>query len=256
MHQIKELIRRNQLSLFFILAYALSWWSAPFSQGQLIPHGPFFAALILLALTAGRAGLSALWRQMTHWRVPAWWYALAPALIVAYQGLAALVAWLLFPKDAAMLALPSAGLLLELLLLGGMWEEPGWTGYALPRLQQRFASHPQGELIASLVTGLFRAIWHVPLAVAGHIPWLDVFIFIMAFQLIISWIYNRTKGSVLVVMWFHLCSNVLGAIFNPLFTGSGRLVYQGLFFLLSSVVALLLTFAVNRGSQVQENAPA
>ena len=46
-----------QLALFFLLSYLLSWWSAPLMNGAIIPYGPMFAALIVLALAVGRPSL-------------------------------------------------------------------------------------------------------------------------------------------------------------------------------------------------------
>jgi uncharacterized protein len=137
---LRHILGRYPLTIFFLLAYALSWWSIPF--GGQIPHGPAVAAVLVLALTEGRRGLAALWRQFTHWRVAWYWYLAAPGIVVGYH-LVALILNLL--RDATLLE--SAALdggrvllaLLPLLVLGGQWEELGWCGYALPRLQQRFA---------------------------------------------------------------------------------------------------------------------
>ena len=56
---------------------------------------------------------------------------------------------------------------LPLLLLGGQWEEPGWMGYAQRRYQQRFV---KSVLMATLVVGILRVIWHTPLLAYGTIP--------------------------------------------------------------------------------------
>jgi hypothetical protein len=49
--------QKYELPLFFLLAYALSWMSVPFANGGLLPHGPTIAAVIVVALVAGRQGL-------------------------------------------------------------------------------------------------------------------------------------------------------------------------------------------------------
>jgi membrane protease YdiL (CAAX protease family) len=133
------------------------------------------------------------------------------------------------------------GVLLELLLLGGLWEEPGWSGYALPKLQQRFAGRSNGVLLATLVTGLIRSVWHLPLLVYGHIYWFDALVFSFAFQIMISWLFNRSGGSVLIVMVFHFASNVIGGgIMNPVFTGAAQASYYAWMVLLAWIIAYVI----------------
>jgi membrane protease YdiL (CAAX protease family) len=125
-----------------------------------------------------------------------------------------------------------------------MWEEPGWSGYALPTLQERFSGRPNGTLIATLGTGVVRAIWHLPLVIYGHIPWYDALFFTLAFQIMISWLFNGS-GSVLVVMVFHFASNISGAIMAPVFTGADRTSYYVLFVILAWVIALIILWRSN-----------
>jgi hypothetical protein len=124
-----------------------------------------------------------------------------------------------------------------------MWEEPGWTGFALPLLQSRYANSPYGLLLASLHLGVIRAVWHLPLVIYGAIPWYDAVFFAMAFQFLITWLFNRTGGSVLIVMLFHLTSNVVGGgIMVPLFSGSD----YARFYMLFIAMAWLLAFILSR----------
>lgn len=234
------MLSKYQLLIFFLLSYALSWWSAPFASGQILPHGPAVAAIIILGLTSGRVGLRTLWERITHWRVAWYWYLAGPALIVLYQVIAAVINVLLGATITKMPGIPSSSIFLELLLLGGLWEEPGWTGYALPKLQEQFSRLPNGKFVAALVLGAFRAIWHLPLFLSGNIPWFDVVIFEVAVQLIIAWLYNRSGGSVLVVMLFHFVSNLMGAAFISTFSGEERTAYYAIFMGLAALIAIVL----------------
>jgi uncharacterized protein len=239
----RQVLERYPLTTFFLLAYALSWWSIPF--GGQIPHGPALAAVLVLAATEGRLGLAGLWRQFTHWRVNWYWYLVAPGIVIAYQ-LVALVLNLTqgaTVADATPLGNGWWAVLLPLLLLGGQWEEPGWCGYALPRLQKRFAHLVYGPLIASLMLGVLRGVWHLPLLAYGFIPWYDVLFLSLAMQFIISWLYNRTQGSLPIVMLFHLTSNIAGAIMPLVFVGAGYTRYSMLFVALACLCALVIVGA-------------
>jgi membrane protease YdiL (CAAX protease family) len=130
-----------------------------------------------------------------------------------------------------------------LLIFGGEWEEPGWTGYALPALQKRYARVANGPLIATLILGIFRGVWHLPLVLAGAIPWYDaVLLTPLVFQPIISWLYNKTGGSVPVVIVFHYASNLLGGIGGQLFEGPAAEQLRILFYAFGFVAAMVIAW--------------
>jgi hypothetical protein len=249
MNTFRTAVNKHPLTAFVIAAYALSWWSIPFAAGGIIPHGPFLAAVIILALTRGRAGIRELFRRMTSWRGGWYWLLIAPGLVVAYLLLAFALNLILGATISDTSHLSSfAPSLLVLILLGGVWEEPGWTGYALPLLQDRYANRPYGLLLASLHMGAIRAAWHLPLMISGAIPWYDVVFFSMAFQFLITFLFNRTGGSVLIVMLFHLTSNVVGGgIMVPFFTGSDHDRFYQLFIAMAWLLAIPLAW-LNRWS--------
>jgi uncharacterized protein len=245
MNTLRNAANHHPLTIFFIAAYALSWWSIPFADGGLLPHGPFLAAIIVLALTKGKAGLGEFLRRITSWRGRWYWLLIGPGLVIAYLVLALGINLLLGASITNTSHLHSfAPTFLMLFLLGGMWEEPGWSGYALPMLQERFSNQPFGQLKASLLMGVLRAGWHIPLVISGAIPWYDVVFFAMAFQFIISWLFNRTHGNVLIVMLFHLTSNVVGGGFMvPLFSGSDHARYYQLFIAMAWLLAIPLAWS-------------
>jgi hypothetical protein len=244
MTTVRKFVNDHSLTIFVIAAYALSWWSIPFANGGILPHGPFLAAVIVLALTKGRDGLGEFLRRLVSWR--GGWHRLliGPGLVLAYLLLALGLNLLLgatITNTAHLGAFPQT--LLGLVLLGGVWEEPGWTGYALDMLQTRFAHQPFGQLKASLLMGLIRAGWHLPLVISGAIPWYDAVVFSMAFQFLISWLFNRTQGGVLIVMLFHLTSNVVGGgILVPLFSGPDQTRFYLLFIAMAWLLALPLAW--------------
>src|ERR687890_1280445 len=83
-----SLVKRYPIITFFVLAYALSWWGVIlYTINHDLPpvasFGPFLAALIVLAITHGRAGVLGLLRRMVRWRVAPVWYLVALGLPVA-----------------------------------------------------------------------------------------------------------------------------------------------------------------------------
>ena len=230
---------KHQVVLFFPLAYLVSWWSVPLIDGRIMAHGPAIAALIILAITAGRQGLSNFWHNLISRGAGWYWYVIAASIHLAYIGGAFLLS-LLFGGQAAnppSLSLATIGLLV---LLGGQWEEFGWTGYALPRLLKHYSSHPNDALKAVLIAGVFRSVWHLPLFLYGYIPWYDIAILSFALQILIAWLYIKTRGCTLVVIWFHFTSNIMGALMATVFTGADRTTFYALFVALAAAMALLV----------------
>lgn len=240
MKQLRNIFIQYPLVLFFLLTYLLSWWTVPVADGALFPYGPTLAAILVLAIGQGRRGLSQWWARLTQWRGGRW-YLIGPALI-AISVLGAFGLYFAFgPTSIAFPKLPVPAAWLELLLLGGLWEEPGWTGYALPKLQEKFSEHKNGMILATLTLGLLRAIWHLPLMVRGTLPWFDVFGYSFIMQILIAWLYYRSAGSVPVVMVFHYASNVLaGGIIHRSFAGSEKLALQLLFTICIGLIGLII----------------
>ncbi|HJQ80149.1 MAG TPA: CPBP family intramembrane glutamic endopeptidase [Lacipirellulaceae bacterium] len=213
---------RFALSWFFLLAFAwtwLCWWTlyaATLGYVTLpIPHehlatlgqfGPFAAALMVTTVTIGRSGVRELLLSLVRWRAHPRWpvisLLLLPATMIAAMviysfvkngslaGLQFRASWSTLPRD-----------FVYLLILGGaLGEEPGWRGFALPRMQARY-----GPLAASVCLGLLHAVWHLPLwwlypppcpfpvYVAGVIPMTVLF----------TWLWNHTRGSVFYSLIFH-----------------------------------------------------
>ena len=224
-----SLVKRHPLIAFFVLAFALSWWPwilyafGP-SPTPIASFGPFLAALVVLAITQGKSGIGGLLRRMVRWRVGIRWYAVALLLPVGIAlaatalnvllgaqapSAADLGGWTgLFSTFAVVLLIPG---------IGGTWEEPGWRGFALPSLQAG-----RSALVASLILGAVWALWHLPLVVAtGQMGGWDI-VNIMDWTLVLTWVYNVTGGSVLIVMLFHAMFNtVSGSFISPLaFSGA------------------------------------
>src|SRR5688500_5867044 len=167
---------------------------------------------------------------MVRWRVGLQWYAAALGLPIGVTLTAAAINVFLLGAQRTSSAAELGGwstlfstffILLLIPGLGGTWEEPGWRGYALPRLQVGLSA-----LLASLILGVLWAFWHLPLMVVGEVPWSDI-VFIIAWTVVLTWLFNNSRGSVLLAMLMHAMINTIsGSFFGPMFSGADA-VRQG-----------------------------
>ena len=93
-------------------------------------------------------------------------------------------------------------------------EEPGWRGFALPRLQSKF-----NPLVSSLILGVIWAVWHAPVRFGGieaksGSDTLVEWVLIVLVTIIFTWLFNRTKGSILVTALIHPAMNTNGTFLN------------------------------------------
>jgi membrane protease YdiL (CAAX protease family) len=220
-------VREQPLVAFFVLAYALSWWPsliylATGSGPPILGCGPFLAAVAVLALTAGKGGIRTLLRSMLRWRVGLRWWTIAILAPVVMTCLAAGLNIALgapIPAAADFAKWPSifstALVILLVPIAGGAWEEPGWRGYALPRLLAG-----RSALEASLVLGGLWALWHVPLFLTGKQHWSDLMLVVLV-SVFVTWLFRNALCSVLVTMVFHATNNAFsGGYVSPMFHGN------------------------------------
>jgi membrane protease YdiL (CAAX protease family) len=277
--RLKRLIISHPLVAYFVIAFAGSWLVElplllarngfgllPFTFPGFVPllffigpgafAGPTLAAFLVTATTSGKVGVRHLLRRYVQWRVGLRWYLLAlfSFLLVfllsvslslgASPFLTLLGQWpLLFS-----LFLP---FVLTLGLLDGLGEEPGWRGFALPRLQQRF-----GPVRGTFLLGTLHGLWHLPaFFVVGDplypftVPSFVTFVLTaMAGTFIYTWIYNHAQGSILIAILIHAASNAASGLVNqlvptnPALSGLARVIYYDNWnnVIAFGVVALLL----------------
>ena len=269
----KGLLARHPLISFFVMAFAFSWiaWAPwvlseegasllPFSSPLLAPValplgiflGPTLAAFIMTGVTEGRAGTRRLVGRIVLWRVGLGWYLFAFIGVPLVMTLGAIIV----PGGLASLQLLGPGYVLTYLVtfvfvavLGGpLFEEIGWRGFALPRMQPL-----QGPLVGSIILGLLWALWHLPefmvptwaASSGGSSPLAIVkfCIFAIAATIILTWVFNNTKGSVLIAILVHASIDVPFLPYSVLLGPSEAMNCMLLGF---GAVALVLT-VVTRG---------
>ena len=256
-------VRRNQLGLFLVgsvLLGSLATWML-----ARVPTNPVVLPLIALPISYIPAALAVLMvrlgedaderrafrRRLRTWRLPVRWYmvALLGLPLVHVTGVLLATFWGgLVPVHLQMLVL------LPLFLITNLGEEIGWRGYALPRLQRRFNS-----LSASLILGFAWAAFHwVALAQNPSQPRGYVVVGslnLIAMSVVMTWVFNHTRGSVLLMAVLHAAYDVASIGVVPLVgTGVPLLAFSlgaGVLFLVAAVLALTQGPDLRRGSTSQ-----
>jgi membrane protease YdiL (CAAX protease family) len=250
---------------YFILAYAGAWipllpvvLSSNKSSLGLFPYtvpfiavallfligaftGPTLAAFMMTGLVSGRSGIRQLLRRYIQWRAGLQWYLLVlfgypvVLLIGASVVLGATPLHALLQKWPLLLTSYLPAVLGGLIITAG--EEPGWRGFALPRLQQQ-----RNPVLASVILGVLHAFWHLP---AFFIPFLGLGSFSgvrlavlvvggTANTVLWTWVFNNTKGSLLIAMLVHSSSDAAVKFVFITLVASASMAYS---------IRLQLTFA-------------
>jgi CAAX protease family protein len=269
---LKRFIVHHPLVAFLGMVYGISWLlflPSLLSQNGIgvlpfaIPVTPFlllsvifgltFPGYIVTRVTRGSEGLHELRRCYTHWRVGIQWYGLALfALPIAdllaaslWLGTAPLIAFANRWELLFTVFLPEA---LVGAVLINLWEEGAWTGFLLPRLQKRW-----GALRSSVMVAAAMGLFHVPLIfilggvsddpIASEQYWLYFVLLLtgpIPFRLLATWLWNGTRGSVIIVALFHAAFNVTtGQKFLPAFVPGATLWVYGVYTVLALIVVAL-----------------
>ena len=215
MTRIATWTRQHRLTAFFGLTFALTWWSWPLWGLGIMPvaHwpiGPLLAALVVIGITDGTAGYRTLGARMIRWRVGWRLWLVALGTPLAVLALATVANVTIFgapvPVFAGMawgsIALVFASRFVDP-LDGPLGEEPGWRGYALPHLQSL-----RSPRVAATVLAAFAALWHVPLVATGQLAAVGIPI-TFAITFVYVWLFNRSGGSVLLTMVFHVAQGTI-----------------------------------------------
>jgi membrane protease YdiL (CAAX protease family) len=228
-NNISTWIKRNSLILYFFITYLITWtiwvpivagaqgwmiWNVPFALYYLGSFGPMLAAIIITALTEGSRGLRHLFSGLFKWRVGFGYFAFSvfgPFVLLVIARIASRLMTGVWP-DLSLLGkadyFPYLGIpavMVLWLLTYGLGEELGWRGFALPHMQNKMSART-----ASVILAVFWALWHLPafffrdtyqaLGLLGF----PLFLINMIFaSIILTWLYNGTGGSLLMVIIFH-----------------------------------------------------
>jgi membrane protease YdiL (CAAX protease family) len=188
---------------------------------------PTLAALLVAAFYPRAGGVRSVSSQVRIWRVGLVWYAIALIgpiiLLLAAEAFSAVRPgappshWVILPSFSG----PGG---LYFVIFGSLFaEEPGWRGFAQPRLQTRY-----GALAASVIIGLLWSTWHLWYVILpggfSNVTGTDAvatYIRLVSTAIVYAWMYNSTNGSLFIAMLAHLGHN-LAASLIPIPADGGR----------------------------------
>jgi membrane protease YdiL (CAAX protease family) len=220
----------RSLISFFTLAFLFSWSIGvplalahqgiiprllPDSAHYLVAYGPMLSALVLTGFTQRMPGLKDLGRRMLRWACPKWWFIAFSPLLLGYGAL--LIQNLFSAEKLRFWTLGSVNFLGELgvfalpfwIFTFGFGEETGWRGYALPVLQEK-----RSAFSATMILAGFWALWHLPqffYVFEFSITAIGWLVGLFAGAVFLTWFYNSTGNSILMVAVWHGCFNFVSA---------------------------------------------
>ena len=263
---MKNVISRYPLTSFFVMAILFSWLAVtplllnpelPLEPFQILGAlaGPTLSAAIVIAVLEGRAGVGTFLKRYVQWRAGIlWWLIVLFGILVALNVVATVILGLSvlteFLKNIGLI-LPTYLLTLIVgVILGPMWEEPGWRGFALPRLQAQY-----GPIVGSIILGTVWAVWHVPGYFGGWMAsgFPALLVYCIGFSVLATWIYNQTGGSILLMILLHSSSNAaisVGARVLPtnLSAEMHAFVFSGWIPALTGVIVAILILIITKAN--------
>ena len=261
---MKKFINRNALLLFFTMAFAISWVGILLSFGQNGLHifqgqdvlagkyssqliliwlsmlvGPSISGIILTATIDGKRGLKHLLRLILKWKVHIKWYGAAllvfPAILLLIFYSLSFVSERFYP---APILIP--GLFVG--LIGGFFEEIGWTGFAMPRLLSRFSF-----IKTAIILGVIHSFWHLFADYLGGVDFyktLYLFHFLLwiialtVLRFFIMWIYHHTQSLFLPIL-IHASFTGSQLILTPsILNGTESILWYAIFVVIITILLL------------------
>jgi membrane protease YdiL (CAAX protease family) len=224
----KNLAKQHSIIIYFLLAFSFSWGLIlilagpgnipinPQKSQELLPLlyvsmlvGPSLGGLIMIGLLEGKNGYHKLLSSFMKWRVNIWWYVFA---LFTAPFLAIMILLILsFLNPNFQFGFSNSDNIAVLLINGiiagimvGIFEEIGWTGFVIPRLNLKY-----NILKTGLIVGVLWGLWHFILfweddSFFKLLPILillgRLFAWLPPFRIIMVYVYKSTKSLLLTVL--------------------------------------------------------
>jgi len=270
-------IKRHPLISYFVLAYGIMWLAiSPMVVDALaianVPDvvslisyilssllGPSVAAFWVTGVLEGKAGMRLLLRRTFQFRAGLQWYLvilIVPLMIWigAYSSLyngAPLMGLISNPSLLLSIFLPNV---LIGLLIPSIGEEPGWRGFALPRLQTLY-----GPILGTLILGTLHGVWHLPALLTPMfdpftIPgFIEFVLTAIAASFLYTWVFNKTGGNVWIAIVLHASGNAAVKLVSELIpqdvvlSGWLKVLNSGWINLIAFGIVAVILVIVSRG---------
>jgi membrane protease YdiL (CAAX protease family) len=237
----------------------------PEGAKQLVAFSASLAGIILAAVEGRKGGVRELLGRFLIWRVGIQWW----AYVLLFGPIAAVAALYLFNLFGGPAVVWSGlkplssivPMIIMLTILAGMGEEFGWRGFAMPRLQARHSA-----LASSLIIGALWGVWHIPLFLiegtiqykwqleAGLIPAaLGYTVFCIAWSIQYTWVFNNTRGSVLLAAVLHGAVNAWNGYIDVYRGHFGAVIAYTVVSVIVSIVIVLIAGPTNLSRKNKRN---
>lgn len=265
-------VKKYPVLTYFALTFLISWggvailaapYGIPAPQAEFeqawpvvfLPYflGPSLSGLLMIGFLHGRAGFHHLFSRFIKWKADFRWYIVtvltapllvAPLLLVFSQFSNEYVPAIFAAESRLTLIIMGVSVGL---IFGGILEEIGWTGFAIPEMRKQHHS-----LFTGFIVGILWGIWHIfptywgsgdaagALSLSLFLPPCLFYTGVLtAYRILMVWVYDNT-GSLLINMCMHasLTATTL-FILVPEATGMDLAVY---YLFLTAVIWLIVLF--------------
>lgn len=207
----------------------------------------------------GTDGFKSLLRSFGRFNVSWYWYlfALAPLIILGISVYIFSGSMVLDPDQKwwyALLFHANTGLVTYFFTRGGMGEEIGWRGFAIPLLKPHFSLFK-----ISLLIGITWALWHLPALYNNGIPsFLGYTLLVVALSFLFTFLFEKTRHSLVFVMLLHSTFNASDNFWELLLLGEGdwgnwQLPFYVLLLIAAIIVAIRFYKLQRHGTAAQNS---